>query len=140
MEEAATVARVAARTISRDELLRAPEGPEPEREPEIDVISTPTRAQRGVETPPPRASTEFYEAYPEVLNGDDPCSSKYVTRHHASPEYRTRSIGPRAKKHSPLGQDGRPSTCNISGLRRPPGTIATPNRTVSSVSVGWWRS
>ena len=40
----------------------------------------------------------------------------------------------------PLGQDGRPSTCDISGPRRPPGTFDTPNRFVSSVSVGWWRS
>ena len=41
---------------------------------------------------------------------------------------------------TPLGQDGRPSTCAISGPRRPPGTFDTPNRIVSSVSVGWWRS
>ena len=40
----------------------------------------------------------------------------------------------------PLGQDGRPPTCDISGPRRPPGTFDTPNCTVSSVPVGWWRS
>ena len=40
----------------------------------------------------------------------------------------------------PLGQDGRPPTCDISGPRRPPGTFDTPNCTVSSVSVGWWCS
>ena len=39
-----------------------------------------------------------------------------------------------------LGQDGRPSTCAISGPRRPPRTFDTPNCTVSSVPVGWWRS
>jgi hypothetical protein len=41
---------------------------------------------------------------------------------------------------TPLGQDGRPSTCAISGPRRSPGTFDTPNCTVSSVRVGWWRS
>ena len=35
---------------------------------------------------------------------------------------------------------GQPSTCDISGPRRPPGTFDTPNCTVSSVSVGWWCS
>ena len=40
----------------------------------------------------------------------------------------------------PLGQDGQPSTCGISGPRRPPRTFGTPNCAVSSVSVGWWRS
>ena len=39
-----------------------------------------------------------------------------------------------------LGQDGRPSTCAISGPSRPPGTVDSPNCTVSSVPVGWWRS
>jgi hypothetical protein len=41
---------------------------------------------------------------------------------------------------TPLGKDGRPSTCAISDPRRPPGTFDTPNHIVSSVSVGWWRS
>ena len=45
-----------------------------------------------------------------------------------------------ASAGTPLGQDGRPSTCAISGPRRPPGTFDTPNCTVSSVPVGWWRS
>ena len=45
-----------------------------------------------------------------------------------------------ASAGTPLGQDGRPSTCAISGPRRPPGTFDTPNYTVSSVPVGWWRS
>jgi hypothetical protein len=45
-----------------------------------------------------------------------------------------------ASTGTPLGQDGRPSTCAISGPRRPPGTFDTPNCTVSSVPVGWWRS
>ena len=35
---------------------------------------------------------------------------------------------------------GQPSTCDISGPRRPPGTFDTPNCTVSSVSVIWWCS
>jgi hypothetical protein len=41
---------------------------------------------------------------------------------------------------TPLCQDGQPSTCDISGLRRPLGTFGTPNCTVSSVPVEWWRS
>ena len=45
-----------------------------------------------------------------------------------------------ASAGTPLGQDGRPSTCAISGPSRPPGTFDTPNCTVSSVPVGWWRS
>ena len=45
-----------------------------------------------------------------------------------------------ASAGTPLGQDGRPSTCAISGPRRPPRTFDTPNCTVSSVPVGWWRS
>jgi hypothetical protein len=45
-----------------------------------------------------------------------------------------------ASAGTPLGQDGRPSTCAISDPRRPPGTFDTPNHIVSSVSVGWWRS
>ena len=45
-----------------------------------------------------------------------------------------------ASVDTPLGQDGRPSTCAISGPSRPLGTFDTPNCTVSSVPVGWWRS
>ena len=45
-----------------------------------------------------------------------------------------------ASAGTPLGQDGRPSTCAISGPSRPLGTFDTPNCTVSSVPVGWWRS
>jgi hypothetical protein len=45
-----------------------------------------------------------------------------------------------ASTGTPLGQDGRPSTCDISDPRRPPWTFDTPNRIVSSVSVGWWWS
>jgi len=45
-----------------------------------------------------------------------------------------------ASAGTPLGQDGRPSTCAISGPRRPPRTFDTPNCTVSSVPIGWWRS
>jgi hypothetical protein len=45
-----------------------------------------------------------------------------------------------ASTGTPLCQDGQHSTCDISGPRRPPGTFDTPNRTVSSVPVGWWRS
>ena len=41
---------------------------------------------------------------------------------------------------TPLCQDGQPSSCDILGPRRPPGTFDTPNCTVSSVPVGWWRS
>jgi hypothetical protein len=53
-----------------------------------------------------------------------------------------RALKPRAAASvgTPLGQNGRPSTCDISGPRRPLGTFDTSNRTVSSVSVGWWRS
>ena len=44
--------------------------PKTELEPETDVIPTPYREpQRGVETPPPRTSSEFYNVFPDVLNG-----------------------------------------------------------------------
>jgi hypothetical protein len=45
-----------------------------------------------------------------------------------------------ASPGTPLCHDGQPSTCDISGPRRPLGAFDTPNRTVSSVLVGWWRS
>ena len=45
-----------------------------------------------------------------------------------------------ASTGTPLCQDDQPSTCDISGPRRPSWTFDTPNCTVSSVPVGWWRS
>ena len=45
-----------------------------------------------------------------------------------------------ASPGTPLCHDGQPSTCDISVPRSPLGAFDTPNRTISSVPVGWWRS
>ena len=62
-EETTRAVRMAARTVSRGDILRSPQ---PEMEPEDDV----SVEQRGVETSPPRASMEFFHAHPNVLDGD----------------------------------------------------------------------
>jgi hypothetical protein len=69
-----------------------------------------------------------------VTGAADACMMSLLLRARWAARPEAASVG------TPLGQDGRPSTCAISGPIRPPGTFDTPNCTVSSVPVGWWRS
>lgn len=68
-EATSQAARLTTRIASREEMLQQAE-PEVEVEHETDVMPTLSREpDGGVETPPPRTSSQFYEIFPDVLNG-----------------------------------------------------------------------